>query len=176
LASIVDKFNEEDNAKADFAPRVTDTGLRTFKTDGEIVFVTQAESYYNRGSNFVDFSPLEFECIVDVVLVATRKVTKKSGAGRPARDEFAFGPDHPLLQTHVGVIRAKFLTPVFGGAPPPTWRDTLILAMTRASAMHYLSIYYVHSRLGTHGAHGGRSTQQVFVTCANHGIEALHRL
>ncbi len=33
------------------------------KTDGKVVFLTQAESYHHRGPAFAHYSQLEFECI-----------------------------------------------------------------------------------------------------------------
>jgi hypothetical protein len=40
-------------------------GKNSYKTtDGNIVFLTQAESYHHRGPAFAHYSQLEFECIV----------------------------------------------------------------------------------------------------------------
>ncbi len=40
-------------------------GANSYKTtDGQVVFLTQAESYHHRGLVFANYSQLEFECIV----------------------------------------------------------------------------------------------------------------
>ncbi|KAG6973096.1 hypothetical protein JG687_00001089 [Phytophthora cactorum] len=45
--------------------------------------------------------------------------------GRPAHEGFEFGPTHPLFETHRNFLRAKQLSPIFGGPPPPTWTKNI---------------------------------------------------
>ena len=100
-------------------------GNLTYKCDGQLVFVTQAESFKHRGPHFVDYSPLEFVAIVDILLPKKPAAPSATGAGRPRRCGFPLAPTHPLSPYGFLVyIRVKFLTPMFGGAPPPTFPST----------------------------------------------------
>ena len=100
-------------------------GTRTYKCDGQLVFVTQAESFKHRGPHFVDYSPLEFVAIVDILLPKKPATPSATGAGRPRRCGFPLAPTHPLSPYgFLAYIRVKFLTPMFGGAPPPTLPST----------------------------------------------------
>ncbi|POM66525.1 Hypothetical protein PHPALM_17604 [Phytophthora palmivora] len=104
----------------------TISGARSFTLKGKTVFVSQVQSYVHRGKHFSDFSPAEFESIVDVRLVKSgnEKLSKKS-RGRKRRDGFAFAPTHPLYPHYEGCIRVKFKTPMLGGAPPPNYKVAL---------------------------------------------------
>jgi hypothetical protein len=97
----------------------TTGGTRSYKVEGKFIFVTQVESYRYRGEHFRDYTPSEFVCIVDI---APRPVneTRHSGRGRKCRKHFPLDPNHPLYPHYVAVIRAKPLTPMFGGSPPPS--------------------------------------------------------
>jgi hypothetical protein len=122
LAELANQVAEETSPAG--AAKAGGGGARVFSVDGKIVLLTQAESYHHRGDFFVDFSPIEFECIVDVL--PDRHIEEESRGsrrGRPARRGFPFSSAHPLARTHKGFIRAKMLTPVLGGAPPPTWKN-----------------------------------------------------
>ena len=101
-------------------------GTRTYKCDGQLVFVTQAESFKHRGPHFIDYSPLEFVAIIDILLPKKPAAPSPTGAGRPRRCGFPLAPTHPLSPYgFLAYIRVKFLTPMFGGAPPPTFPSTV---------------------------------------------------
>ena len=101
-------------------------GANSYKTTGgNIVFLTQAESYHHRGPAFAHYSQLEFECIVQLQEKVQRQekaeLSNKSlkDCGRKPRPTFPLGINHPLYTSHVGVIRMKMCTPMFARAPPP---------------------------------------------------------
>jgi hypothetical protein len=98
------------------------TATYRIKKHDSVVLVSQAESYLNRGPNFVNMNLLEFECIValkekkdDYVLLGGKKV------GRSKREGFDLGEKHPLYDSHEGVIRCKMLNPILAGKPPPSY-------------------------------------------------------
>jgi hypothetical protein len=95
-------------------------GTTSYKTtDGTVLFLTQAESYYHRGPVFASYSQLEFECIIQ--LQDKPSLAKKTGniRGHKPRPGFQLGSGHPLYASHVGVICMKMCTPMLAGAPPP---------------------------------------------------------
>jgi hypothetical protein len=92
------------------------TSYKIRKT-GEVVFLTQALSYANRGPYFEAYSQMEFECIIEL-----RERGSESSdyvSGRPSRPGFELGAKHPLYESHEGFIRCKMLTPILAGKPPP---------------------------------------------------------
>jgi hypothetical protein len=94
-------------------------GVRMYKINDQLVFLSQAESYIHRGSFFEAFSPLEFECIVDLKIKDENNV--KIRRGRKKRNRFPLGENHPLFNTHECCLRTKMHTAVFGGPAPPNW-------------------------------------------------------
>ncbi|ETN10951.1 hypothetical protein PPTG_22614 [Phytophthora nicotianae INRA-310] len=91
----------------------TSGGARAYKVEGRTIFITQVESYKFRGEHFVDYSPSEFACIVDIVPRQTStKVASQRGHKR--RKGFELSPRHPLYHYYEAVIRTKMLTPMFG--------------------------------------------------------------
>jgi hypothetical protein len=86
-----------------------------FKVNDKCIFLTQAESYANRGTNFHPYSQLEFESIVELL---PRKTTESTRGRRP-RIGFDLGEGHPLYASHQGFIRTKMRTPILAGKPPP---------------------------------------------------------
>ncbi len=98
-------------------------GTNCYKsTDGKIVFLTQAESYHHRGPAFDHYSQLEFECIIQlqekVQHQEKAELSNKSSkdCGRKPIPTFPLGVNHPLYESHVGVIQMKMCTPMFAGA------------------------------------------------------------
>ena len=83
----------------------------------EVVLLSQVESYIHRGDNFHNYNCFEFECIIE--LLPKTEAKKLTNKGRPKRPGFALGISHPLYATHDGFIRAKMLTPMLAGKPPP---------------------------------------------------------
>ncbi|ETI51440.1 hypothetical protein F443_05195 [Phytophthora nicotianae P1569] len=99
--------------------RHTTGGACGYKIDGKLTFVTQVESYKFRGIHFVDYSPTEFACIVDII-PRQNAVGGTSSRGRKRRKTFDLDPKHRLYSHYEAVIRVKMLTPMFGGRSPPT--------------------------------------------------------
>ena len=63
IISIMDK-EEEKLESLDFEKS---KGAKIYKPDSNtVIFLTNAESYLFRGINFISFSPLEFQCIVEI--------------------------------------------------------------------------------------------------------------
>lgn len=113
---------------------------RMYKASGKVFFVSQAESYAHRGPNFAAFSPVEFECIVDIrprMASPDGPAVDTPRAGRPRRQGFDLGANHPLFCDFQGFVFVKFRTPMFGGAPPPTYRA----ALKNESTMRALATY-----------------------------------
>jgi hypothetical protein len=98
-------------------------GATAYKlASGDMVFLSQADSYNHRGNHFAHYSYLEFESIV--ALERKKPPTEaatKSGAGRPSRQRFALGETHPLANDYDAVIRLKFALPVPGGRSYPSF-------------------------------------------------------
>ena len=64
LKSIVEMLDKEE---ASDKIKGNDKGTQEFKLeDGNVIFVTQATSYLNRGPNFKDYSPIDFFSIVEI--------------------------------------------------------------------------------------------------------------
>ncbi|KAG1703379.1 hypothetical protein DVH05_007327 [Phytophthora capsici] len=98
----------------------TNSRARMYRVAGETIVVTQAVSYQHRGPLFEEYSPLEFEMIVDLLPRTDHEERSPSKRGRPKRRGFDLGPGHPLSPHFQGFIRAKFQTPMLGGPPPPS--------------------------------------------------------
>jgi hypothetical protein len=97
-------------------------GATVYKVGDKCIFLTQADSYVNRGKHFKQYSQLEFECIVEIKpKEKKRKVKRNSKAGRKPRKSFELGPNHPLFASHHAFIRIKMRTAMLGGRPPPTF-------------------------------------------------------
>jgi hypothetical protein len=95
-------------------------GTTSYKTaDGNVIFLTQAESYHHRGPAFANYSQLEFECIIQLQETTSLKMNCDENRGRKSRPGFQLGSSHPLYASHVGVIRMKMCTPMLAGTPPP---------------------------------------------------------
>jgi hypothetical protein len=95
-------------------------GTNSYKTAaGQVVFLTQAESYCHRGPAFADYSQSEFESIVQLQDRSTSSKNTKNDHGRKLRPTFLLRLNHPLYSFHVGVICMKMCTPMLAGAPPP---------------------------------------------------------
>ena len=63
IISIMDK-EEEKLESLDFEKS---KGAKIYKPNSNtVIFLTNAESYLFRGINFISFSPLEFQCIVEI--------------------------------------------------------------------------------------------------------------
>ncbi|KAG1693611.1 hypothetical protein DVH05_023376 [Phytophthora capsici] len=106
---------------SDFVRSTRKAGARMFKLDKKIFFVTSAESYRHRGSFFEAYSPLELEMIVDILPRAKPAgSTPEVRRGRQRRTGFDLAPEHSLSPHFQGFIRAKFKTPMLGGAPIPS--------------------------------------------------------
>ena len=106
------------------------SGATLYKVEDKCIFLTQAESYINRGEHFKNYSQLEFECIVELERKRKpkpdpRTLSPRQRAGRKARKGFDLGPDHPLYTSHQGFIRAKMRTAMLGGSPPPSFPGNL---------------------------------------------------
>ncbi|KAG1711383.1 hypothetical protein DVH05_008637 [Phytophthora capsici] len=86
IEELADFANSEDLSflSSSVSDRHTTGGARSYKIDGNILFITQVESYKYRGIHFVEYSPVEFACIVDIVPRKTPK-TGKSQRGRKFR-------------------------------------------------------------------------------------------
>ncbi|ETI31407.1 hypothetical protein F443_21616, partial [Phytophthora nicotianae P1569] len=86
------------------------------------------------------YSPVEFACIVDIV---PRKVPKtdKSQRGRKIREGFDLDPGHPHFKHYEAVIRAKMLTPMFGGPRP---HPAIVKATTSKIWINWPGIYCVY--------------------------------
>ncbi|KAG1695178.1 hypothetical protein DVH05_020819 [Phytophthora capsici] len=117
LDDLIVFANEEETSSAGGA---MNTGARMYRiSNGEMVLVTQVVSYRCRGKWFEAYSPLEFEMIVDILPRTDDSERDLSRRGRPKRRGFDLSPEHPLAPHFQGFIRAKFKTPMLGGAPPP---------------------------------------------------------
>ncbi|KAF4047435.1 PIF1-like helicase [Phytophthora infestans] len=93
---------------------------RMFTADKKVFFVTQPESYRHRGVWLEAYSPTEFEMIVDILpRVPSEPASVGVVRGRPKRRGVDLAPDHTLSPLFQGFIRAKFRTPMLGGAPLP---------------------------------------------------------
>jgi len=94
-------------------------GTTSYRIPGteEVILLSQVESYIHRGENFHNYNCFEYECIVEVLPKTDAK--KPTNKGRPKRPGFTLGNMHPLYKTHDGFIRAKMLTPMLAGKPPP---------------------------------------------------------
>lgn len=93
---------DRENVLAGYNSTSTDTdmlgGARAFKLGGKTVFVNQAQSYVHHGAHFVDYSPAEFESIVDVHFVEKRNEAEgEKSRGRKRRTGF-------LLRQHIHYI------------------------------------------------------------------------
>ena len=66
LNEIISEVERDDEDSAGRKTSGKRGGTRTYNIDGKLVFITQAESFKHRGIHFEAFSPLEFECIVDI--------------------------------------------------------------------------------------------------------------
>ncbi|CAM9600345.1 unnamed protein product [Lampetra planeri] len=95
-------------------------GATAYKlASGDVVFMSQAESYDNRGPHFAEYSALEFKNIVELVPKKQRvAAAQPAGAGRPGRRTFDLGPKYPLFAEYNAVIRLKMRTAVLAGRPP----------------------------------------------------------
>jgi hypothetical protein len=103
-------------------------GTTSYKmTEGTVVFLTQAESYHQRGLAFANYSQIEFECIVQLQVKSTSETNVDNNLGRKPRPTFELGPGHPLYESHVGVIHMKMCTPMLAGAPPPKFPANLLV-------------------------------------------------
>ena len=90
-------------------------------SDGEFVFFSQVESCINRGKNFEQHSPVEFECIVEIKKCAENEDDEEKKRGRKKHKGMDLAEKHPLAKHGCkGCIRSKFCTPVFGGKPIPS--------------------------------------------------------
>ena len=81
------------------------------------IFLTQVESYLNRGIHFEKYSPLEFESIVDIKKnIIEGNIKDNDSWKRQKRIGFELGKNHPLNKYgYKGYIRAKFCTLMFEG-------------------------------------------------------------
>ncbi len=103
-------------------------GTTSYKTtEGTVVFLTQAESYYQRGLAFANYSQIEFECIVQLQVKSTSEKNVDNNLGRKPQPTFELGPGHPLYKSHVGVICMKMCTPMLAGATPPKFPGKLLV-------------------------------------------------
>ncbi|KAJ8506890.1 hypothetical protein ON010_g19060 [Phytophthora cinnamomi] len=68
-------------------------------------------------------SALEFEMIVDLLPRCASSGKDPSRRGRPKSRGFDLAPEHPLAPHFQAFIRAKFKTPMLGGAPPPALKN-----------------------------------------------------
>jgi len=121
VEQLADKINDEDNTQPQKSSSHIGGGVRTYKVKDKVVLLSQAESYLHRGEFFEHYSPLEFECIVDIKEVKENQ--QISNRGRPRRNSFRLGKNHLLYSSHEAFIRTKMPTAIFGGAPPPKWID-----------------------------------------------------
>ena len=137
----IDKISSAiDNEESESLESKMSTGARMIPVEeGKVVFLSQLESYIHRGPSFENYSPIEYECIVDIqklteddtskddkkkencnkndetnkeIIVEKKKITRKK---RVAHD---LGKDHPLAKyNYKGYIRTKFCTPIFPSIP-----------------------------------------------------------
>jgi hypothetical protein len=100
-------------------------GHSPYKINGdETVFLSQEESYDNRGAHFKAYNAIEFAMTVDLVPKRKKKAKPKTGAGRPPRHRFLLGEQHKLFSHYDAVLRAKQHTPMLGGGPTPKYPGT----------------------------------------------------
>ena len=104
------------------------TGATLYKVDDKCIFLTQAESYANRGNLFKHFTQLEFECVIELIpkekkqkKKEPKKTDSKQKRGRHSRVGLELGYGHPLYASHHGVVRMKMRTAMLGGCPAPTF-------------------------------------------------------
>jgi hypothetical protein len=134
LEELVDAVNDEDLTQQNSTLRAG-SGVRMYKINDEIVFLSQVQSYIHRGSLFKDFNPLEFECIVDLKIKDEEEAKSR---GRTKRKGFPLGEHHPLFNTHRAYIRTKMHTAIFGGPAPPNWTHSEENVTKRTRAAQYL--------------------------------------
>ena len=90
-------------------------------------FLSQWESYLFRGNNFEHYSPLEFECIIEIkkdIYVSDNagEADLERKPGRRKISSFDLDSKNKLTKhSYKGFIRLKFLTPMFGGGPIPSF-------------------------------------------------------
>jgi hypothetical protein len=95
-------------------------GNNSYKTaEGQVMFLTQAESYCHCGPAFAEYSQLEFESIDQLQDKTTSSKNTKNDRGQKPQPTFLLGLNHPLYSSHVGVTCMKLCTPMLAGAPPP---------------------------------------------------------
>jgi hypothetical protein len=100
LAELADQVAEETSPAG--AAKAGGGGARVFSVEGKIVLLTQGESYHHCGDFFVDFSPIEFECIVDVLSDGhIQEESRGNRRGRLARRGF------PLARPTTGLYVRK---------------------------------------------------------------------
>lgn len=116
---LIEEANTEDSSHATRDAVPSNSGARMYKLGGEIILVSQAESYRHRGTFFEAYSALEFEMIVDILPRTTGQENDTPRRGRPKRRGFDLPPGHPLSPAFQGFIRTKFRTAMLGGPPPP---------------------------------------------------------
>jgi hypothetical protein len=79
--------------------------ITSFKTaEGSVVFLTQAKSYYHRGPAFVNYSQLEFECIIQLQDIAESENKSTKVCRCKPRPSFTLGSNYRLYTSHIGVI------------------------------------------------------------------------
>jgi hypothetical protein len=123
LEFIVDVANDDSTNQQSCGSTYSGGGARMFKVEGEIVLVTQAQSYRHRGEWFQDYSAIEFEVIVDILPRCEGADPESVSRGRPKRRGFDLSSNHSnhSLSPHFqGFIRTKFKTAMLGGPPPPS--------------------------------------------------------
>ena len=93
LGDMIAEMDKDDDSRDARGKR---KGTRTYKCDGQLVFVMQADSFKHRGPHFIDYSPLEFVAIVDILLPKKPAAPSATGAGRPRRSGLSLAITHPL--------------------------------------------------------------------------------
>lgn len=143
IEELIHVANESDNGKVSDTNHNHGCGARTFYINGKVIFVTQAETYFHRGECFKDYTPIEFECIVDILPVKDNvDEQNKKKRGRPQREGFPFASTYPLFGRYLGYILMKMNTAVLGGAPPPKCvRMILIKKKSKALAKYLLCAF-----------------------------------
>ena len=95
--------------------------------DSDMVFMAEVESYVNRKVHFVNYSPLEFECIVE--LLKEKEPSDNSDAASKKRRvknlNFNLGNNYPLQKCSIkAFLRTTFCVAILSGKPIPKCSKT----------------------------------------------------
>ena len=105
------------------------TSARKYYVQKDVKWVTTAQHYMYRSAELRHLNAMEFFQLYDVKArpktarpktARPVKSVQPDGRGRKRQPVYEFMAEHPLHASHVCVLRAKVMLPVFtGGSPPP---------------------------------------------------------